>query len=78
MWDRIEGVEVHVTKILFTDATVWTPPEGVDLNDNYDKEMERRDKVVARRMEVWRKKWNREHPDNQMPQPKNDNGDAKP
>jgi hypothetical protein len=29
-------------------------------------------------MEVWRKKWNREHPDNQMPQPKNDNGDAKP
>ncbi len=82
-WDRIEGVEIHVTRILFADATAWSPPKGVNcktvfLNDNYDKEMERRDKAVAKSMEIWRKKWNREHPDNQMPESKDDNGDSKP
>jgi hypothetical protein len=80
-WDSIDGVVVHVSKILFTDATTWTPLKGVDckttfLNENYETAMKRWDKEVAERMEAWRKKWNREHPDNQMPDWKDD-GDTK-
>ena len=61
-WEQIDGIEVHVTRILFKDATVWTPRKGVDcktafLNDGYDKEMDRR-------AEAARKSWNREFPNN--------------
>jgi hypothetical protein len=82
-WDRIEGIEVHVTKILFADATAWSPAKGVDcktvfLNDNYEKEMGRRDKAVEKNMEVWRKKWNQQHPDHPLPDLKDDNGNSKP
>jgi hypothetical protein len=49
-WAHIDGVEVYVARLLFADATVWTPGKGVScktsfLNDDYDKEMERREKV---------------------------------
>jgi hypothetical protein len=49
-WTHIHGVEVYVARLLFTDATVWTPAKGVFcktsfLNDAYDKEIERRQKA---------------------------------
>ena len=45
-WAHIDGVAVYVTRILFADATVWTPGKGIScktsfLNDQYDKELER-------------------------------------
>jgi len=50
-WSAIDGVEVYVNKILYADATTWTPRKGADcktvfINDDYDKEMERRLKSV--------------------------------
>jgi len=73
-WENIEGVEVYVTSIMFEDATTWKPKRGVVcktafVNSNYDKEMQRRGKIAEERMKAWRKKWNREHPDNQIPVP---------
>jgi len=69
-WDSIDGVVVHVSKILFSDATTWTPSKGVDcktsfLNENYDKQIKLWDKTVSERMEAARKKWIQEHSDNQ-------------
>ncbi len=71
-WENIEGVEVYVTSIMFADATTWKPKRGVPckaafVNSNYGKEMERREKIMDEKMKAWRKKWNREHPDNQIP-----------
>lgn len=48
-WADIDGVEVYVARLMFADATVWTPGKGVSckttfLNDDYDKELERRAK----------------------------------
>jgi hypothetical protein len=65
-WDSIDGVVVHISKILFSDATTWLPAKGVDcktvfLNENYDKEIEKRDKAFV-------KKWNLEHPNQQIPE----------
>ena len=45
-WSSIDGVEVHVVRVMFNDATVWTPPKGVVcktafLNENYDAAMDR-------------------------------------
>jgi hypothetical protein len=76
-WESIDGVVVHVSKILFTDATIWTPPKGGDcktsfLNDNYGKQIKLWDKAVSERMEASRKKWVQEHPDNQTPDSKDD------
>lgn len=76
-WSQIEGVEVHVSRVLFTDATVWTPRKGVVcktafLNSEYDKEMARRDKIALRKYKVWAHKWNREHPNNKVAIPNED------
>jgi hypothetical protein len=73
-WINIEGIEVYVTRIMFADASTWKPRRGAAcktafLNSNYAGEMEKLGKKLARQMEVWRKKWNREHPDNQIPEP---------
>jgi hypothetical protein len=53
-WDHIDGVEVYVASLLFADATVWTPGKGVSckasfLNDAYDKEIERIERVQQQR-----------------------------
>jgi len=72
-WEQIDGVEVHVTRILFKDATVWTPRKGVDcktafLNDDYDKEIERRSEAA-------KKRWDREHPNDKI---KSESKDERP
>ena len=51
-WADIDGVEVYVARLMFADATVWTPRKGVSckttfLNDDYDKEMDRRWKLAT-------------------------------
>jgi hypothetical protein len=45
-WALIEGVEVRVTRLMFTDDTVWLPAKGyvckmVFMNDEYDAELAR-------------------------------------
>ena len=72
-WENIEGIEVYVTSIMFADATTWKPKRGAVCktaftNSNYVKEMEKRGKIMDAKMKAWRKKWNREHPDNQIPE----------
>lgn len=71
-WQNIEGVEVYVTSILFADATTWKPKRDVVcktafINSDYDKEMEKRGKIVEQRMKAFEEKWIREHPNNQIP-----------
>jgi hypothetical protein len=73
-WENIEGVEVYVTSIMFDDATTWKPKRGAVcktafINSNYEKEMKEREKNMEVKMKAWRKKWNREHPDNKIPEP---------
>ena len=46
-WPLIEGIELHVTRVLFKDGSVWVPRKGVDceahfMNDDYQAEMDRR------------------------------------
>lgn len=53
-WAQIEGIEVHVTRILFKDGSVWVPRRGVDceahfMNDDYAAEMDRRWKAVEKK-----------------------------
>lgn len=74
-WQNIEGVEVYVTGIMFADATTWKPKRGVFcktafINADYDKEIEKHGKIVEQRMKAFEEKWNREHPNNQIPPPK--------
>jgi hypothetical protein len=54
-WSSIDGVEVHVVKVMFNDATVWTPKKGVVcktafLNENYKAETDRYWKRVEAEM----------------------------
>jgi hypothetical protein len=71
-WKNIDGVEVYVTSIMYSDATTWKPKRGsvcktAFINADYDKEMERRGKVAEQKMKASEEKWNREHPNNQIP-----------
>ena len=64
-WKSIDGVEVHVTRILFNDASAWVPRKGVDckttfLNDGYDKEMESRDKIITKKLKALQEQWDKE------------------
>lgn len=72
-WKNIDGVEVYVSSILFADATTWKPKRVACktsfINADYTKRMEEMDRRADRKMKIWRKKWNREHPDNQIPEP---------
>ena len=73
-WGNIEGVEVYVTSIMFADATTWKPKRGAVcktafINSDFSKVMEERDKIAAKEMKAIREKWNREHPNNQIPPP---------
>jgi len=71
-WNNIEGVEVYVTSIMFADATTWKPRRGVVcktafINSDYDKEMERYDKIFVQRWKAADEEWKREHPDKERP-----------
>jgi hypothetical protein len=80
-WENIDGVEVHVVSAMFADATTWRPGKEVEcktafLNANYEKalepmrkEMEQLWKHQHEEMETRRKTWNREHPNDQLPEP---------
>lgn len=54
-WAQIEGIEVHVTRILFKDGSVWVPRKGIDcgahfMNDDYAAEMDRRWKAAEKKV----------------------------
>ena len=53
-WSLIDGLEVRVTRIMFTDNSVWVPQKGqackmVFLNEKYQAEIERRWKAVEKK-----------------------------
>src|SRR5260370_13140722 len=53
-WAQIEGIEVHVTRVLFKDGSVWVPRNGVVceahfMNDDYGPEMDRRWKAAEKK-----------------------------
>ena len=71
-WKDIEGIEVYVVSVMFSDATTWKPSRGVAcktafINGNYAEEIARMEKRAQQKSEAWRKKWNREHPNDQIP-----------
>ena len=73
-WKKIEGMEVYITSISFTDATAWKPKPGVAckssfLNSNYKNQMAEMDKKIERKRKAIRKKWNRDHPEDPWPEP---------
>jgi hypothetical protein len=53
-WAQIEGIEVHVTRVLYKDGSVWVPRKGVDceahfMNDEYAAELDRRWKAAEKK-----------------------------
>jgi hypothetical protein len=60
-WTLIEGVEVRVTRVMFQDGSVWIPQKGQVckmrfMNDEYDAEMDRRQKAVEKKMQQQKEK----------------------
>jgi hypothetical protein len=54
-WAQIEGIEVHVTRVLYKDGSVWVPRKGLDckahfMNDEYAAELDRRWKAAEKKM----------------------------
>ena len=51
-WDLIQGVEVQVVRVMYSDLTVWTPQKEAQcskrfMNDEYDAALERRNKELC-------------------------------
>jgi len=64
-WEWIDGLEIRVTRVLFRDATVWTPRKGEDckaafLNEDFERAAS----------EASTKAWNRAHRDEKSEAPR--------